>query len=159
MKNRFLTSLILISLFSAFTAQAQQAKSPVNEPDLNRPKLFASLPERIAVSKADLQSLISNNPETGKTVSLSLNGKLAGSFDGKVVSTASKYNNKMQSIVIRLSSFNGATFSLTSSLQSDGSHKYTGRIISFQHGDLYELQSTGDQYFLVKKNFYDLVNE
>jgi hypothetical protein len=41
----------------------------------------------------------------------------------------------------------------------DGTTKYTGRIISIRHGDLYQLIQEDAGWVLVKKNFYDLINE
>jgi hypothetical protein len=61
--------------------------------------------------------------------------------------------------VIRSGNFNGATLTLSSSAQTNGAVRFTGRIISFQHGDVYELQNQNNQYILIKKNFYDLINE
>ncbi|RYY60902.1 MAG: hypothetical protein EOO05_08295 [Chitinophagaceae bacterium] len=158
MKNYRIHLLTLTFLLAAGIAQAQK-QSLINEPDLNKPKLFAQLPARIPVEVADLEKLISNNPETGKDATLDLNGKGSATFAGKVVSTASKYGNSIRSIVIRSTSFNGATFSLSATQKEDGTIHYTGRIISFKHGDLYELQSENNQYFLVKKNYYELVAE
>ena len=158
MKNYRIHALTLSFILIAGFAQAQ--KNQLNrEPANNRPRLFAQMPDRIPVSVTDLEKLISNNPETGKDAALDLGSKGSPVFAGKVVSTASKYGNSIRSIVIRSTSFNGATFSLSAAKQDDGSTRYTGRIISFKHGDLYELQSENNQYYLVKKNFYELVNE
>ena len=79
------------------------------------------------------------------------------SFNGQVISRSD--DNTIHSVVIRSANFNGATLTLSSSAQPNGTVKFTGRIISFQHGDAYELQNQNDQYILIKKNFYDLMNE
>jgi len=65
----------------------------------------------------------------------------------------------MRSVVVRLSDFKGATLTLSSFTHPDGTVTYSGRIISFQHADLFELQYQNEQYFLIKKNYYELVNE
>jgi hypothetical protein len=153
MKYLQLPGFCLLVLFSCATASAQN-KIPVNEPDLNKPKLFTNLPDKIPVDISLLQSLLTT--ETGKKVSLRLAAN-ARNFDGEVVSKAD--DNRIQSVVIRSGNFNGATFTLSSSTQPNGTVKFTGRIISFQHGDLYVLENQNDQYILVKKNFYDLINE
>jgi hypothetical protein len=155
MKNLSLSGLCLAVTFFCVTASAQNTV-PVNEPNQNKPKLFTELPDKIPVHILDLQSLM--NTEAGKSVSLAL-GEATSKFSGKIVSKANKYNNNIRSVVIRSSNFNGATFTLSSSAQPNGTVKFTGRIISLQHGDLYELQNQDNQYILVKKNFYDLVNE
>lgn len=155
MKYLLLPGLCLSLLLTCVDTSAQE-KIPVNEPNLNRPALFTNLPDIIPVSLADLQNLI--NVETGKDVSLRLGQSSIAGFNGQVVSRADKYNN-IHSVVIRSSNFNGATLTLSSSTQPNGAVKFTGRIISFIHRDLYELQNQNDQYILVKKNFYDLINE
>jgi len=145
---------LLLSIFCA-TASAQK-NIPINEPDQNKPKLFTNLPDRIPVDISNLENLMMVG--TGKDVSLKLGDKDLQGFSGKVVSVTNKYNN-INSVVIRSSNFNGAILTLSSSTKPDGTVKFTGRIISFQHGDLYELQNQNNQYILIKKNFYDLINE
>jgi hypothetical protein len=156
MKLQLLPGLCLSLLLICATASAQE-KIPVNEPDLNKPKLFNDLPDKIPVHILDLQALV--NTSAGKEVSLTLEKNTSTEFDGKIVSAASKYNNNIRSVVIRSSNFNGATFTLSSSILANGTVKFTGRIISLQHGDLYELQEQDNQYILIKKNYHDLINE
>jgi hypothetical protein len=155
MKLQLLPGICLSLLLICATASAQE-KIPVNEPDLNKPRLFNTLPDKIPVHILDLQALV--NTGTGKEVSLTLEKNTSTGFTGKIVSSASKYNN-IRSVVIRSSNFNGATFTLSSSILANGTVKFTGRIISLQHGDLYELQEQDNQYILVKKNYHDLINE
>jgi hypothetical protein len=155
MKHLLLPGVCLTLLLSCADLFAQ-TKIPVNEPNHKKPSLFTNLPDRIPVTISDLQSLL--NLETGKDARLRLGQTSIAGFEGKVVSTADKYNS-IHSVVIRSSNFNGATLTLSSFTQPNGAVKFTGRIISFEHSDLYELQYQNDQYILVKKNFYDLVNE
>ena len=154
MKYLLIPGMCLIVLLTGFSATAQQPV-PVNEPDLNKPRLFTNLPDKIPVDISTLQNLV--NTGTGKTVSLRLTANSANSFNGEVVSRADDHG--IQSVVIRSGNFNGATLTLSSSAQSNGAVKFTGRIISFQHGDAYELQKQDEHYFLIKKNYYDLINE
>ena len=158
MKHLMLPGLCLLSVIFCATASAQE-KVPLNEPDYNKPKLFNKLPDKIPVDIEELNSFITGNTETGKETQLKSADNKISSLGGKVVSIASKYQNTMHSVVVRLDDFNGATLTLSSSIQPDGTVLYTGRIISFQHGDLYELQKKDDQYFLIKKNYYELINE
>lgn len=79
-------------------------------------------------------------------------------LEGSIISSTLKYNN-IRSVIVRSSNFNGATLTLSSSTQTNGTVKLTGRLLSMQHGDLYELQRVNEQYFLIKKNFYDVINE
>lgn len=155
MRNLQLPGFCLSLLLFCAIASAQE-KIPVNEPDLRKPKLFSSLPDKIPVHILDLQSLV--NTETGKEVSLTLENNTSTVFSGRVVSATRKYNN-ISSVVIRSGNFNGATFTLSSSIHPNGTVKFTGRIISLKSGDLYELQNIDSQYMLVKKNYHDLIAE
>lgn len=146
-------SLMLCSLFSM--AQTQQV--PVNEPDYNRPKLFNNLPEKISFNPESFFSL--QNKQAGAPVSISLSDEQQIPFEGTFVSSAERNAGKLQSLVIRSTNYSGATFSMSKVINADGSVVYTGRWISFKHGDIYVLQKSDGRYFLVKKNFYDLVNE
>jgi hypothetical protein len=42
---------------------------------------------------------------------------------------------------------------------TDGTITYAGRLMSFQRGDLYELQTRDGNLVLVKRKFNELVNE
>ena len=156
MKYLQLLGTCLIALFAlSHVSASAQSSVPVNEPDLNKPKLFSNLPDKIPVDVNTLQGLI--NSDNGKDISLRLGQDAMSNFDGKVISKTN--DNNIQSVVIRSGNFNGATLSLSSSTKPDGAVKFTGRIISFRHGDMYELENQNNQYILIKKNFYDVINE
>jgi len=147
-------SLAIISLFAS--AQNDQ-KIPINEPDLNRPKLFSNLPDKIQVSVDDLNNLLTQS--VGRPSGLKQSNGSEFQFEGEVVSTSESIDTRIQSVVIRSTNFNGASLSISKILNDDGTVSYKGRIISFKHADLYELQKIDNQFVLVKRNFYDLVNE
>lgn len=149
--------LCVCAMLFSLCSFAQNEKDPINEPDYKKPKLFSNLPDRIPVSIEKINSLL--NAPVGNSTSLKVAEGSALQFDGEVISKATKYENRIQSVVIRSTNFNGARLTISRTTKEDGSIAYTGRIISFQHGDLYELQSLNGQLTLVKKNFYDLVNE
>ena len=145
--------LILCSLFS----MAQVQHPPINEPDYNKPKLFNNLPEKITV---DPESFLSSmNKQAGTTISISLSVEKTIPFEGTVLSSVSRNEGKVQTVIVRSTNYNGATFSMSKVIKEDGNIIYTGRLMSFQHGDLYVLQQSEGHYMLVKKNFNDLVNE
>jgi len=146
----------IIPLFS-LCAAAQNEKIPINEPDYNKPRLFENLPARIPVSIDDLNTIIS--APVGRPASLKLSGESLIQFDGDVVSVASNAADRIQSVVLRSTNFNGARFTLSKIMQDDGSYSFVGRIISFQHGDLYELKKEAGGMVLVKRNYHELVNE
>ena len=153
MKN-FTKGLIFLSIFLvSIKLGAQQL--PVREPDMNRPSLFRNLPDRINCNVNDLTALLQS--EVGSTVSFPFAGNL--NFHGVVSSVASRFQNTLQSVVIRSTNLPGAALSFSKLIKEDGSISYIGRIISFQHGDAYEIILENGQYFFVKKDFYDLVND
>ena len=155
LKNSGLILLFLLFITTAFA----QSKVPIPNSDQNKPSLFASFPDRIAVDINELKTVFSNVAAKGNNVAIKFaDNKLPG-FSGKIVSTTSKYNNSIQSVVIRSTKFNGATLTLSSSTTTDGAASYSGRIISFQHDDLYVLQRENDKYYLIKKKYNELINE
>jgi len=95
--------------------------------------------------------------KTGEAGSIHLSDKLV--LNGTIVSTAVKYNNRIKSIVLKSSSYAGANLTITQITNTDGSISYRGRIVSFQHGDCFELKYEKGEYILVKKNFEDMVND
>ena len=153
MKN-LLKGVVCLSLFF-ISLQSIAQTPPVREPDMNRPALFQNLPNKISCRISDLSALL--EAEIGKSVSFSFADNL--SFQGVVSSVASKFDNTLLSVVIRSTNFPGAALSFSRITKEDGTYSYVGRIISFQHGDAYEISLENGQYFFVKKGFYDLVNE
>ena len=153
MKNLAKGFLCLFVFFLSITLSAQDP--PVREPDMNRPSLFQNLPEKIACHINDLAALLQS--EIGKTVSFSLAENT--NFHGVFSSVATKFENTLQSVVIRSTNFTGAALSFSKLIKEDGTVSYIGRIISFQHGDAYEITLENGQYYFIKKGFYDLVNE
>ena len=153
MKN-LVKGIICLSLF-LICQQSNAQTPPVREPDMNRPSLFQNLPNKISCRINDLSALLES--ETGKPVSFSFVNNL--NFLGVVSSVASKSDNTLNSIVIRSTNFPGAALSFSRIKKEDGTFSYVGRIISFHHGDAYEISLENGQYYFVKKGFYDLVNE
>lgn len=153
MKN-LVKGFICLSLFS-ICLQSNAQKLPVREPNMNRPTLFQNLPNKISCRINDLSALL--QLEIGKPVSFSLVDNL--NFQGVVSSVASKIDNTLNSVVIRSTNFPGAALSFSRITKEDGTYSYVGRIISFQHGDAYEIGLENGQYYFIKKGFYDLVNE
>ncbi len=149
---------IMLCILISICAAAQKDKAPINEPDYNKPRLFDNLPEKITIT-ADQLNILLNSP-VGKSASLSSPDKREQSFEGEIVSEVSRDIEKSQSVVMRLTNFNGANLTVTRILQEDNTYKYIGRIISFKHGDLYELKTDeSGNLALIKRNYYELINE
>ncbi len=130
---------------------------PVNEPDYNKPKLFQALPSQVRVSMISLNSLF--DQPTGQHVDINLSDSSLFRFEGEISGVANKYDGRIRTVIIRSLNYPGASFTISKVTAASGLISYQGRIVSFGHGDLYQLQSINGNYVLVKKNFYDLVNE
>ncbi len=158
MKNLFTTvicaCLTICSLYSA----AQDQKAVVNEPNYNKPRLFDNLPAVIPVSIENLNGLVNSKAGSSINTTFATDARTA-SFEGNVVSAISKYEDKVQTVVIKSTNYNGATLYISRVITEDGTIKYNGRLMSFQHGDLYVLQPKAGGFELVKKNYYDVINE
>lgn len=153
MKNLKTGILCLLFVISCIFANAQSL--PVREPDLNKPSLFLQLPERMNINIANLENMLQN--EMGRQVSFTLAANFT--FEGTVSSVASKYENTVNSIVIRSTNLQGAVLTLSKISRGGGTSYFVGRIISFQHGDGYEINFENGQYYFVKKGLYDMINE
>ncbi len=146
--------LTICSLYSA----AQDTKVIINEPNYNKPRLFDNLPAVIPVSIENLNGLINSKAGAPVNTSFATDARTAV-FEGNVVSAVSKYEDKVQTVLIKSTNYNGATLYISRVITEDGTIKYNGRLMSFQHGDLYVLQPKAGGFEWVKKNYYDVINE
>jgi hypothetical protein len=142
---------------SSISAIAQNQQIPLNEPDLNKPRLFNDLPDRIQLNNNELENYFAS--PVGSRTQLNLSTGVNQKFEGDLVSISSRSQDGLQTAIVRSTNYNGARLTLSRKDNADGTVTYIGRIISFQSGDLYEVQNLQGQWFLVKRNFYDLVNE
>lgn len=133
-------SMLLALLCLTMAAGFAQQKADI------RPKLFATLPESIKVDDASLKSAFSFFP--GQKVSISLANDFV--FTGVVISNEVKYSN-LQNIIIRSSALNNAMLSLSKIVNSDNSISYTGRVISNNSFDGYEIKRTSAGQYNLKK--------
>jgi len=149
--------LVLCCVGIITNAQESKAFIPVNEPDVNKPKLFANLPNQIPVSINNVNAAGRMSKDAG--VQLVAGKKMPVTFNGTIISTTSKYDGAIETTIIRLSDYEGATLTLSTLTDKDGNKTYTGRIISMKHGDVYELQQIDNEYQFVKKDFNLFVHE
>jgi len=159
MKNHLcITLCISVLLFNVqLLAQNQDLPVPLNEPDYNKPLLFRSLPDSIPVNIFNFDRAVSYLP--GEDVSVNISDNIQFPFNGKVMSAASKYGNSIQSVVIKSNVYDGAGLTISKITETNGNIVFTGRIVSMKSGDLFELVNVNSNYFLVKRKFYDLINE
>ena len=157
MRNLSITVLSVCCMFCCLCSSSQTAhpsgKIPLNEPDNNKPKLFADLPDQIQFNPNDLSHLF--GLKVGESVTVPISAEFT--FSGQVVSKAEE--PKSSSVVIRSTNRAGARLVFTKVIDVDNSTKYIGRIISLQHGDSFEIVSENNQYYFKKKGLYDLMNE
>jgi hypothetical protein len=146
---------ILCLLFSFFSLFLYAQNLPVREPDRNKPLLFSQMPDKMSISAASLESLLQY--ETDKKVSINLSNDII--FQGTVSSVSARHEPGVSSVVIRSDNFQGASLTVSRLSRANGTSYFIGRIISFQHGDGYEITLESDRYYLIKKGFYDMVNE
>ncbi|HYC39421.1 MAG TPA: hypothetical protein VEB63_02960 [Chitinophagaceae bacterium] len=159
MKNLRARVIGVCLMLSGLSATAQHDPLPINEPDYNRPKLFQSLPTEIPVNAVELNQLLSE--PVGKVLSVNLSDRADVPFrlDGQVVGASNDAQLNLETLNLRTSNYPGAMLTISRTRKPEGGYRYIGRLLSFQHGDLYELQERNGRLVLVKRNFYDLVNE
>ena len=158
MKNLFITVICACLTICSLNSAAQETKVIVNEPNYNKPRLFDNLPPVIPVSVENLNGLINSKAGARIHTSFATDARTA-SFEGNVVSSVNKYEDNVQTVIIKSTNYNGATLYISRVITEDGTIKYNGRLMSFQHGDLYVLQPKDGGFELVKKNYYDVINE
>lgn len=132
-----------------------QENLPVNQPDYHKPAIFNDLPPKINVVAPDLESLF--DLSVGQTVIAKITK--AFPFKGTVVSTSGSSSASLRSVVIRSSTRQGAVFTFSKLTHENGTVSYRGRIISRNSIDAYDLMQENGQYFLQKKNYYEMVSE
>ena len=145
--------IMLLNLRSI--AQTQGLRG--NGPDGYKPKLFQTLPEKISINPANLNNLL--NTPVGHTVSINLSDNSRFQFEGQVVSSSNGEENNIQTVIIQSTNFNGARLTLSKINNPDGTISYSGRILSFQHGDLLEIKNQDGHYVLIKRKLNEIINE
>lgn len=154
---KFLSVIAFCMLFfRCLQAGAQIQKDvPVSQYNYNKPKLFKELPDRISFRINNLDTIF--NKEIGKRITLSLSPDFL--WQGTIVSKAEDAQANVKSIVIKSFNKAGASLALSRIINENNTITYRGRIMSFKHGDAYDLVSENGAYFLIKKNVYDLYEE
>jgi len=153
--NILKTCAFCVFLIACGISSSAQGKVPINEPDYNKPHLFADLPDKMPVKVSNLETLLDLEPGDPVNVAISTNFHIIGS----VISKSSERDLNVKSIVIKSINRKGAIFTYTKTVKEDGTVKYLGRIISTKNSDAYVIEKEEDQYILKKKNLYDLISE
>src|SRR5689334_8154305 len=110
MKNPGISILSVCIILCSLSASAQNISGktlPINEPDYNKPKLFADLPHRLNFIPEKISSLF--DLTVGQSVNLPITADFG--FSGQVVSKSD--DPKSSSVVIRSTNRLGARFIFT----------------------------------------------
>jgi hypothetical protein len=148
-----LSACCMLCSLCSLAQGAQNKTLPINEPDNNKPKLFADLPDRVDFNPNNLANLL--ELKVGQSVNIPINSGF--DFSGQVVSKSD--DPKSISVVIRSTNRVGARLIFTKITDENNNIKYIGRIISLKHADSYEIVFENNQYYFKKKGFYDLIAE
>ena len=146
-------ALLLLGISMRSSAQLPAASSPAA--NHSQSLLFTGLPDSVLLDVQQLQSLINQEQDAVAQVRFSPNFSL----QGKIVSAAHNPDQQWSSVVLKSSNRLGAVFTLSGMRESNGTTTYTGRILSRMHADAYELVQSAGQYYLVKREHGELVEE
>ncbi|HEY0058709.1 MAG TPA: hypothetical protein VGB56_06210 [Flavisolibacter sp.] len=131
-----------------------QQPPPFKEPDYNKPKLFAGLPEKIAVQPQYLETFLT--AAVGQTIAIHLG---AATVEGFVTSKSDPSDPSLQSVVVRSTNFVGALFTFSKVVEKDGRIFYRARLLSRQHSDAFELVKANGDYQFEKKHQLRILSE
>jgi hypothetical protein len=116
--------------------------------------LFGKLPEQFPITYSWLDKIFIG-PDTG-TVRIHVTGN--SYFEG-TISEKVQMNAHVTTINIKSSNYEGAMLSVSKIRYNDSTMKYIGRIISIQHGDMFELTQENDEVFFKKKKQSVVITE
>jgi hypothetical protein len=94
---------------------------------------------------------------TGQAIDVPLGRSF--SLSGIIISKSDANDQNVKTVVIKSSNRKGATLTFTRIRKEDGSFSYIGRMLSYNHGDAFEVVFEKGQYFLTKKKSLDIINE
>lgn len=142
----------IVCMLLVYTASSQVTAVPLNQHPIEKASLFGQLPEKFKCSSAHLQQFFTtgiNNrfsKELNNTLTLNDQLQIEGVVLEKVAVTAQQL-----SINIRCSNFQNALLTISRITQPDGTFKYTGRMVSPNHGDILFLKEENGEYSFIKQ--------
>jgi hypothetical protein len=135
-----------IILFTTILVRAQEPTPYINQQPEEKPSIFHSLPQKIQVKIAVLEQLFTR----------SVNNRFAAGMhqqlviDGIVLEKVT-ISKQQESINIRCVNFANALLNVSKIRLPNNKIKYTGRIISPQHGDILTLGEENGQYYFTRQ--------
>lgn len=149
------TGLLSLLLTLCAACASAQLVAPAQAANLRKPELFRDLPNRMEVRQQVLAPLLQN--KLGDKVSVPLASGFT--FDGVVVSKSNAAETRYKTVVLRSTNRPGASFTITGIQKADNTMQYSGRMLSLQHNDAYEMKDEGGQLALEKTQLEDLLSE
>ena len=153
MKTLKTAAICVLLCLSFLCSRSQNQKIPINEPDRNKPQLFADLPSKMNLRISEIENLLKLSEGSPVTV------MLADNFLFKGVVVSKSVDPSVNSIVLRSTNRQGAFFTFTRTTNDEGGVNYLGRIMSKNNGDVFEITQENGEYVLQKKNLYDMISE
>ncbi|MGV3657648.1 MAG: hypothetical protein ACO1NX_06825 [Chitinophagaceae bacterium] len=136
-------------------AQQNQQPAVTEKSDYVKPRIFADLPSKLQLNVPMLESML--NDEVGTRVAFALGQGFQ--FQGLVVSKSDATDKHTRTVVVKATNRQGVALTFTRNTNSDGTYSYMGRMLSFKHGDAFEITEEGGQLVMVKKEQHDLLEE
>ena len=149
------TGAICVLTCLCYVHSGAQQPSFVSESAYNKPKIFTDLPNKMQLSLPMLEGML--NDEVGKKINFTLGQGFQ--FHGVVVSKSDATDKHTRTVVVKATNRQGVTFTFTRNTNGDGTYNYMGRMLSFKHGDAFEIVEEAGQLVMLKKEQHDLFEE
>jgi len=122
-----------------------QAQTPtVNQSAAEKPLLFTSLPEKLECNLEEVDKLFMG--EVSQKLVIRLNDRMQ--LDGTIAEKVRR-SPEVLTINFKISNYSNAMFTVSRIIQ-DGMIRYTGRIISKDHGDVMVVVKENGKYYFTK---------
>jgi hypothetical protein len=141
------TFILCVVLLMHGTLCAQEPPVGVSQSRVNKPLLFATLPDQFECNYNELQKIVS--AESNAEISAQLSGQF--SIKG-VVSEKNHSNPGTLSVNIRLQNYHNALFNISLRLLADNSINIQGRILHPKYDDVLVLYQDKGRYYFKKKS-------
>jgi len=144
--------IISLLLVQKSTAQDTSATQPIplNQHPVEKPALFAQLPNKFSCSPATIINLFSVKLNGLHTDLLSADLAEGFHIEG-IVLTRVAISPQQYNINIRCTNYQNALLNICRITLADGTVKYTGRLVHPDYGDLLQLQEENGQYSFIKQ--------
>lgn len=138
-----------------YASASAQLHPAIKDGDFKKSEIFSDLPSHMNFNMQAAVPLLQKG--IGDAIRLQLSPDFI--FTGVVVSKSDVSERRSQTVVIKSTNRQGAAFTITKMQKSDGSYTYSGRILSLNHSDAYEVVEKGGAFSLEKKPLSDIVTE